>query len=113
MRIPPKLTSIPSFIKIGRKLWKLAHCISLGGVGWLGWLGRSDFFHRLISQADHQDKAPYKISTQYLEAFKSYPIVKFAWGHPTSIRRTYIQHQPLANYSPRRNLFRSGQKVYS
>ena len=45
------------------------------GVGWLGW---SNFFYRLISQADHQDKAPYKISTQYLKAFKSYPIVKFA-----------------------------------
>ena len=49
-----------------------------GGVGWLGWLGWSDFFYRLISQADCQDKAPYKISTRYLKAFKSYPIVKFA-----------------------------------
>ena len=77
----------------------------------------SDFFNRLISQADHQDKAPYKISTQYLEAFKSYPIVKFASGHPTDIRHptsdihaTHIRHQPLANYSPRRNLFRRRQK---
>ena len=75
-----------------------------------------NFFKRLISQAHHQDKAPYKISTQYLESFKSYPIVKFAWGHPTYIRHpydihtTYIRHQPLANYSPRRNLFRRGQK---
>ena len=65
-----------------------------GGVGWLGW---SDFFYRLISQADCQDKAPYKISTQYLEAFKSYPIVKFASDirhttpdirHPTYIHPT-------------------------
>lgn len=35
------------------------------GVGWLGCLGWSDFRYRLISQADCQDKAPYKISTQY------------------------------------------------
>ena len=59
----------------------------------------------LPNAPDYQDKPPYKISTQYLKAFRSYPIVKFARGHPTSIR-----HQPLANYSPRRNLFRRGQK---
>ena len=41
------------------------------GVGWLGWLGWSDFFYRLISRVDHQDKPPYKISTQYLKAFRS------------------------------------------
>ena len=80
------------------------------GVGWLGWLGWSDFCYRLISQADCQDKAPYKISTQYLKAFKSYPIVKFAWGHPHDNHPHDIRHQPLANYSPRRNLFRRGQK---
>ena len=83
-----------------------------GGVGWLGWLGWSDFFDQLISQADRQDKAPYKISTQYLKAFKSYPIVKFARGHKSDIRHTSIRHQPLANYSPRRNLFRRGQKYF-
>ena len=39
-----------------------------GGVGWLGW---SNFFYRLISRVDHQDKPPHKISTQYLKAFRS------------------------------------------
>ena len=28
------------------------------GVGWLGWY---DFFYRLISRVDYQDKPPYKI----------------------------------------------------
>ena len=46
------------------------------GVGWLGW---SNFFYRLISRVDHQDKPPYKISTQYLKAFRSYPIVKVSY----------------------------------
>ena len=83
------------------------------GVGWLGWLGWSNFCYRLISQADCQDKAPYKISTQYLKAFKSYPILKFASNdiHTYDIHTTSdIRHQPLANYSPRRNIFRRGQK---
>ena len=60
--------------------------IACGGGGGrvVGGVGGFNFFYRLISQADHQDKAPYKISTRYLKAFKSYPIVKFARGHPTS-----------------------------
>ena len=49
------------------------------GVGWLGWLGWSDFFYRLILRVDYHDKPPYKISTQYLKAFKSYPIVKVTY----------------------------------
>ena len=68
-----------------------------GGVGWLGWLGGSNFFYRLISQADHQDKAPYKISTQYLKAFRSYPIVKFARGRHTYIHTTSIRHPSDTN----------------
>ena len=36
---PPKRTSIPSFIKIGQKLWKLAHCISLVGGRVVGVVG--------------------------------------------------------------------------
>ena len=61
------------------------------GVGWLGWLEWSDFFHRLISHADLQYKVPYKISTQHLKAFGSYPILKCEIG-----RR---RHQPITNYS--------------
>merc|ERR1712121_563189 len=45
--------------------------------------------YRLISRVDHQDKQPHKISTQYLKAFRSYPIAKFAPNrHPTSIHPT-------------------------
>ena len=108
---PSKIDSHTKFHQNWTKIVEVSQSHVVGrGVGWLGWLGWSDFFHRLISQADHQDKAPYKISTQYLEAFKSYPIVKFAWGHPYTRHPSDIRHQPLANYSPRRNLFRRGQK---
>ena len=32
--------------------------------------------HLFLSQADHHDKPPNKISTQYVKACKSYPIAK-------------------------------------
>ena len=44
---PPKGTSILSFIKIGQKLWKLAHCINLLGgrvVGVVELVGAVRFF---------------------------------------------------------------------
>jgi len=43
-------------------------------VGWLERLGWSNFFYILISQADHREKAPYKISTQYLKTFRKLAI---------------------------------------
>ena len=46
------------------------------GVGWLGWLRRSNFFYWLISRVDYQDELPCKVSTQYLKVFRSYPIEK-------------------------------------
>ena len=55
-------------------------------------MGWSDFFYRLISRVDHQDKPPHKISTQYLKAFRSYPIVKLARGH------TYDTHARECQY---------------
>ena len=72
---PSKIDFHTKFHQNWTKIVEVSRSHVVGGrVGWLGWLGGSDFFYRLISQADHQDKAPYKISTQYLKAFRSYPI---------------------------------------
>ena len=52
-----------------------------------------------------------KVSTFYLNAFKSYPIVKIRNEGDIHIH-THIRHPPLKNYSPRRNFqFRRGQKT--
>ena len=67
--IPPLLTSMQSFIKIGCQLQKLFHLFRRE-VGW------SKFFHRFIFEEDFHNKAPHKVSALYLKAFKSYPIVK-------------------------------------
>ena len=45
----------------------------VGLVGGLEWFKIN---HRFISQVDHHDKPPYKISNQYLKACKSYSIAK-------------------------------------
>ena len=53
-----------------------------------------------------------KDSTFYLNAFKSYPIVKIhkRVGHTHTHTYTYTRHPPLKNYSSRRNKFRREQK---
>ena len=106
---PSKIDFHTKFHQNWTKIVEVSQSHVVGGVvGWLGWLGGSNFFYRLISQADCQDKAQYKISTQYLKAFRSYQIAKLDRRRR---RQIHIQHQPLANYSPRRNLFRRGQKI--
>ena len=53
----------------------------------VGVVGVVQFFIRLISQSDHQDKPPYKISTQYLKAFiPSWNLPRTSIRHPTSDR---------------------------
>ena len=44
MRFPPKGTSIPNFIKIGQKLWKLANRMGLVGGRVVGVDGVVQFF---------------------------------------------------------------------
>merc|ERR1712121_75814 len=87
---PSKIEFHTKFRQNRMKIVEVSQSHMVGrGVGWLGWLGWSDFFYRLISPADHQNKTPYKISTQYLKAFKTYPIEKFA---PNDIHTTYDMH---------------------
>ena len=71
-----KLTCIPNFSKIGQFLQKLSHFIEFRLVGWLGWLGPSDFKKISRWKADGHNISAYKKSSWYLKAFKSYPIFK-------------------------------------
>ena len=84
-----------------------------GGVGWLGWLGGSIFsigsFPKQIIKIRHHTKFQLDISrrSKVIQSWNLHGDIR----HPTSIH-PYIRHQPLSNYSPRRNLFRRGQKIY-
>jgi len=71
-----KLTCIPNFSEIGQFLQKLSHFIEFRLVGWLGWLGPSDF--KKISRCTpyYHDKYVYQKSSWYLKALKSYPFFK-------------------------------------
>ena len=71
-----KLTCIPNFSEIGQFLQKLSHFIEFRLVGWLGWLGPSDFKKISRWKADGHNISAYKKSSWYLKAFKSYPIFK-------------------------------------
>ena len=71
-----KLTCIPNFSEIGQFLQKLSHFIEFRLVGWLGWLGPSDFQKISRWKADGHNISAYKKSSWYLKAFKSYPIFK-------------------------------------
>ena len=75
-----KLTCIPNFSEIGQFLQKLSHFIEFRLVGWLGWLGPSDFKKISRWKADGHNISAYKKSSWYLKALKSYPILKFS-GH--------------------------------
>ena len=72
-----KLTCIPNFSEIGQFLQKLSHFIEFRLVGWLGWLGPSDFKKISRWKADGHNISAYKKSSWYLKALKSYPILKF------------------------------------
>ena len=71
-----KLTCIPNFSEIGQFLQKLSHFIEFRLVGWLGWLGPSDFKKISRWKADGHDISAYKKSSWYLKALKSYPFFK-------------------------------------
>ena len=71
-----KLTCIPNFSEIGQFLQKLSHFIEFRLVGWLGWLGPSDFQKISRWKADGHNISAYKKSSWDLKAFKSYPIFK-------------------------------------
>ena len=75
-----QLTCIPNFSQIGQFLQKLSHFIEFRLVGWLGWLGPSDFKKISRWKADGHNTSAYKKSSWYLKALKSYPILKFS-GH--------------------------------
>ena len=72
-----KLTCIPNFSEIGQFLQKLSHFIEFRLVGWLGWLGPSDFKKISRPEAHYCNKVVYKKSRWYLKALKSYPIFHF------------------------------------
>ena len=67
---------IPNFSEIGQFLQKLSHFIEFRLVGWLGWLGPSDFKKISRWKADGHNISAYKKSSWYLKALKSYPILK-------------------------------------
>ena len=70
-------------------------------------------FPKQIIKIRHHTKFQLNISRR-LKVIQSWNLPRDR--HPTSdIRHTTydIRHQPLANYSPRRNLFRRGQKLFS
>ena len=60
-----KLTCIPNFSEIGQFLQKLSHFIEFRLVGWLGWLGPSDFKKISRWKADGHNISAYKKSEQY------------------------------------------------
>ncbi len=71
-----KLTCIPNFSEIGQFLQKLSHFIEFRLVGWLGWLGPSDFKKISRCIAYYHDKYVYQKSSWYLKALKSDPFFK-------------------------------------
>ena len=77
-----KLTCIPNFSEIGQFLQKLSHFIEFRLVGWLGWLGPSDFKKISRCIAYYHDKCVYQKSSGYLKALKSYPFFKIGWAQP-------------------------------
>ena len=58
-----KLTCIPNFSKIGQFLQKLSHFIEFRLVGWLGWLGPSDFQKNFRWKADGHNTGGFLFET--------------------------------------------------
>ena len=64
-----KLTCIPNFSQIGQFLQKLSHFIEFRLVGWLGWLGPSDFkkISRWKVDGHNSRKKTYEVFLSYWE----------------------------------------------
>ena len=55
----------------------------------------------VLPQADHHDKAPYKISTQYLKVFRSYRIVKVSYQSGCWVDHQYKPPYKISTQYPK------------